>query len=360
MYAVVMAGGGGTRLWPVSRRHRPKQALQILGDQSLFQATVERLRPMISPERILVVTVQDQADLLRAQAQEIPTENFLIEPSPRGTASVIGLAAVELIKRDPGATMACLPADHFIRRDELFRDALQSASVLAERDYLVTLGVSPSGPETGYGYIEKGASLDVEGSIDAWQVQSFKEKPDVGLAGEYVLSGHYLWNAGIFVWKCRVILEEIARYMPDLSRALSEIEQADGDFMPAVESVWPGLRPETIDYGVMEKAEHVAMLDVGAIGWFDVGSWDRLFDLLKADTDGNVVVCERAELIDTKSSLVYQLRVPDAERIVALVGVEDLIVVDAGDAILVTSRGEAQRVRELVGILKANHEDGYL
>jgi mannose-1-phosphate guanylyltransferase len=359
-YAVVMAGGGGTRLWPVSRRNRPKQALKLIGDQSLFQATISRLLPLIPPVRVLVVTVEGQAELLRTQVRDIPAENFLIEPSPRGTAAVIGLAAVALVHKDPEAVMACLPADHFIREDERLQAALREAEGLARRGYLVSLGLKPTSPETGYGYLQKGPSLGVSDTFEAFEVESFKEKPDAELAVSYLRSGDYLWNAGIFVWRCSRILEEIDRWMPDLGKSLAEIAAADGDRQAVVERVWPKLQPQTIDYGVMEKADQVAMLELEDLGWWDVGSWDRLLELLPKDRNGNVVLAKAASMLETTNSLIYQSDTPAGARFVALVGVDDLIVVDVGDAVLVTSRDKAQMVRELVKRLEVDQEDRYL
>lgn len=360
LFAVVMAGGGGTRLWPVSRRRRPKQSLRLLGDETLFQATISRLLPLIPLERILVVTVAEQAELLASQVPDLGEGNFLIEPAPRGTASVIGLAAIELIRRDPGAVMACLPADHIIQEDQRLRDALSAAEVLADSDHLVTLGLEPARPDTGYGYIEKGEPLDMAGDFAAFGVRSFKEKPDADLANAYVASGQYLWNAGIFVWKAVTIRRAVDRWMPDLGETLAQIEGAAGDVRETVERVWPGLESETVDYGVMEKADHVATLEVAGLGWLDVGSWDKLFDVLPKDADGNVVIGDLVSMLESSGSLVYRYDKQDASRLVALVGVENVIVIDAGDAILVTSRAQAQKVRELVKVIESVQGERYL
>jgi mannose-1-phosphate guanylyltransferase len=360
LYAVIMAGGGGTRLWPLSRRHRPKQVLRLFGDRSLFQMTVARLLPIVPAERILVVTVADQVEFLREQGGELPAENFIIEPSPRGTASVVGLAAIELIRRNPDATMACLPADHFVQDDERLRGALNAAAQTAQQEYLVTLGLKPAAADAGYGYIEKGQALESAQGFNVFEVRSFKEKPSVELAERYVASGSYLWNAGIFVWRAEAILEKIGRLMPNLREALDEIANAEGDWTPAIERVWPDLETETIDYGVMEKAQRSAMVEAGDIGWWDVGSWDRLLDLLPKDSDGNVVLADDISLLDTSGSLVYQLKAAGEPRLVAIVGAENLIVVDAGDAVLVTSRDKASRVRDLVKRLEAGGEGRYL
>src|SRR5574339_828976 len=213
-YAVIMAGGGGTRLWPISRKERPKQLLPLLGQETLFQSTVRRLDNLFPPERILVVTVEEQARQMQIQAPEIPEENYLIEPSPRGTASVVALAAAVLKKRDPEASMAILTADHFIRNKDLFRYLIRTALQVAAKDYLVTLGITPTSPSTGYGYIEQGEPLEGEYRYPVYMVKRFREKPDHETAEQMLRSGTHSWNSGMFVWKADVILGELERQMP--------------------------------------------------------------------------------------------------------------------------------------------------
>ena len=283
LYAVIMAGGGGTRLWPVSRQGRPKQSLKIMGHQTLFQATVARLVGLTPPDRILVATVQDQAEQLREQAPAIPVGNFLLEPQPKGTASVIGLAAVEIQARDPEAIMVCLPADHFIGDSARFRESLEEASSIAAQGYLVSLGIRPTSAETGYGYLEAGSNLEGFGAFPASTVSSFKEKPDADLAREYVSSGRYFWNAGIFVWRAAVIVQEIERWMPELHAVLAAIAVGREDPQFDLNAAWGTLASQTIDYGVMEHSERSAMVAVEGLGWWDVGSWDRLLSVLPGD-----------------------------------------------------------------------------
>ena len=223
-YAVIMAGGGGTRLWPLSRKTKPKQMLPLVEEhKTLFQTTVERLMGLLPAERILVVTVAEQAEGLREQAPEIPAENFVMEPAPRGTASVVGLAAVTLRRRDPQAIMAVLPADHFIRNRDLFHLLIRVAVDVAEKDYLVTLGITPTYPATGYGYIQRGELIPERVIYPVYHVKKFKEKPDESHARTMLSTGDHSWNSGMFVWKTEAILAEIGRQMPGLKSALEQI-----------------------------------------------------------------------------------------------------------------------------------------
>lgn len=351
-YAIIMAGGGGTRLWPVSRSNRPKQLLPLIADETLFQTTVERLEGAFTPERICVVTVEGQAAELRRQAPRIPPENFLIEPAPRGTASVVGLAAAILHARDPQAVMCVLPSDHFIRNRDLFHLILRVAVDVARHDYLVTLGITPTYAATGYGYIQRGQPLPEDFGYPVYHVQRFKEKPGEGEAREMFRSGDHSWNSGMFIWKTERILAEINTQMPGLGAALERISAADAPHRSAViESVWHGLANETIDYGIMEKAQNVAVLPAGGLEWSDVGSWDSLFDVLMPDENGNIVFSSEHIALDTDKSLVYGNR---DGRLIVTIGVEDLIIVDSGDVLLVCNVNDAQKVRQVVSMLRAN------
>ncbi|MBI2331220.1 MAG: mannose-1-phosphate guanylyltransferase [Chloroflexi bacterium] len=227
-YAVIMAGGGGTRLWPLSRKDRTKQLLPLIGQETLFQSTVARLKELFPPERILVVTVEEQAQEMKEQVPELPEENYLIEPAPRGTASVVGLAAMALQKRDPQAAMAILPSDHFIRNVDLFHYLLKAAFDVAADDYLVTLGITPTMPSTAYGYIQQGTPLNGGYKYPVYTVQSFKEKPNDETAQQLLRMGGHSWNSGMFIWRADAILNEIDKEMPSLGKALKEIGSAWG------------------------------------------------------------------------------------------------------------------------------------
>ena len=358
-YAVIMAGGGGTRLWPVSRKNQPKQLLPLLGEETLFQSTVSRLLGEFPATRILVVTVEEQMREMRKQVPAIPEENYLIEPSPRGTASVVGLAAAVLKKRDPEAIMAVLPSDHFIRNQDLFHYLLRAAFDVARQNYLVTLGIAPLSPSIAYGYIQQGEHLDGEFKYPVYQVKGFKEKPDEKMAQEFVRSGGYSWNSGIFVWRVSVILAEIEKQMPALSSALSEISSVweTPKQIEVLRAHWRGLKAETIDYGVMERAENVAILPASGLGWNDVGSWDTLFDVLFPDMAGNVSVNAQHLALETNNTLVYGA---GNERLIVTIGLDDTVVVDSGDVLLICKADQAQKVREVVDHLKKHRQDKYL
>lgn len=358
-YAVIMAGGGGTRLWPLSRHDQPKQMLRLGGEESLFQMAVNRLRGLFAPDHIYVVTVAEQAALLQQQSPEIPAENYLLEPMPRGTASVVGYAAVAVRQRDPQGVMAILTADHFIQNQELFRDLLRSAYQVAQDGYLVTLGIDPTFAATGYGYVQQGALLGAYGGHEAFRVVRFKEKPGEEQAREFVESGDHFWNSGMFIWRVDRILEEFANNMPDLMAGLNEIAAAwNGEKRAEViHTVWPQIKTQTIDYGIMEKAAQVAMLPARGLGWSDVGSWDSIFDVLPSDENGNIILGAQHFGLETSNSLICAER-PD--RMIVTIGTSDLVIVDTGNAILVCPRDKAQKVREVVNALKAAGQHQYL
>ncbi len=358
-YAVIMAGGGGTRLWPVSRKEKPKQLLPLLGKETLFQSTVNRLEKLFPPERILVVTVAEQAQEMQVQVPAIPLENYLIEPAPRGTASVVALAASVLKKRDPEAMMAILTSDHFIRDKDLFRYLIRAAFDVASKGYLVTLGITPTFPSTGYGYIEQGEPLDGDYKYPVYEVKRFKEKPDQETAEQLLRAGDHSWNSGMFIWKVDTILAEIERQMPDLSKAVGEIAAAwdTPDAEQVLYSHWQGLKPQTIDYGIMEKAERVAVLPAGGLGWSDVGSWESLFEVLFPDMNGNVPVNTQHLLVDTHNTLVYGR---NDERLIVTIGLDDVVVVDAGDVLMICKTDQSQKVRDVVEHLKKHNQEKYL
>jgi mannose-1-phosphate guanylyltransferase len=342
-YAVIMAGGIGTRLWPLSRRDTPKQSLKLVGERTMFQNAVDRVLPLFGPDHIRVVTGAGQAESLARQAPELPRANFVIEPEGRGTAPCIGLVAIHLRQHDSSATIAVLTADQVIQDAEQFRRVLAATEKVARMGWLVTLGITPTSPSTGYGYIEQGERLETVEGYDVFRVSRFTEKPDRDKAIQMVASGRYSWNSGMFIWQVDRILEEFRRQMPDLYDQLENIGAAMGtsQYEAKLRAVWAQVKKETIDYGVMEGANDVAVVPVD-IGWSDVGSWTSLGDLLPRDQDGNAIVGPHMG-IDTRDTLVF-----GSTRLIATIGLEGMIIVDTEDALLVCPRGHEQGVREIV------------
>jgi mannose-1-phosphate guanylyltransferase len=358
-YAVIMAGGGGTRLWPVSRKKSPKQMLRIIGNQSLFQLAVERLSNLFPPERIFVVTLAEQASELHMECPEVPVENYLIEPAPRGTASVVGLAASYIKHKDSAAVMAVLTADHIIENQELFQQLLTTAFEIACKEYLVTLGIEPTYPSTGYGYIESGKLLTGKFKIPPYEVKRFIEKPDEQKARQFISDGGYYWNSGMFIWKVERILEEFDLQMPILKETLDLLYSVmdSPDYDELLNREWPSITPQTIDYGIMEKATKVIVLPTKGLQWSDVGSWDSLLDFLKRDDNGNVIIGDKQITLDTKNSILYQSK---SDRLVVTIGLDDIVIIDTGDALLVCKRGETQKVRKIVELLKQSKMQEFL
>jgi mannose-1-phosphate guanylyltransferase len=361
-YAVIMAGGGGTRLWPMSRKSRPKQSLRLIEDRPLFKIAIDRISSLIPLKRILVVTVEEQAELLREIVPELPSINYLLEPSPKGTASVVGLAATYLNNLDPESVMAVLTADHFIKNEEQFLLLLKAAYEIAKKDNLVTLGISPTYASTGYGYIHRGKELGQIDGFHYYQSLGFREKPPVEVAEKYIESGNYSWNSGMFIWKSSRILAEIDRYMPELAKGLTIIRSSFNtpDQSAVLAKEWEQLKRETVDYGIMEKAERVVVFPAEDLGWTDIGSWDRMFEILKPDESGNIVLSDSSILIDTSGSMVVKDELKAQDRLIALMGVDNLVVIDAGDVVLVCSRDRAEEVRTIVKMLSDQGMESYL
>ena len=344
MHAVIMAGGVGTRFWPRSRKRRPKQLLPIAGAASMIRLTVERLRSRIDPQAILVVTQADQADAMRRELPEVPPENVLVEPCGRNTAPCIGLAAAVMRARGAGQqTMWVLPADHVVREVDTFRAVLGAGDALVvAQDRLVTLGIRPSRPETGYGYIQMGAESTVVDGQRFGRVTRFVEKPDLAVARELVTDARYLWNSGMFAWRADRIRSELDRHVPELAVGLDVLEAAYGtpDWEARLNEAYPSFPSISIDYGVLERATDVWVAPV-EFGWSDVGSWASLAELREADVHGNVLSAGSVAL-DAQRTIVEA-----GERTVVVLGVSDLIVVDAGDAVLVCHRDRAQQVGKI-------------
>ncbi len=360
IYPVVMAGGSGTRFWPLSRRDRPKQFLPLAGDTPLLAATIARLPPLARPRDTYVVCGPAHAAGARRMLRQLPAENFIVEPCARNTAPCVGLAALHVAARDPKGLVAMLPADHHIARPKAFREAVGAAAELAGKGAIATIGIRPSRPETGYGYLKVGPRLAARGKPKgrepAHKVERFVEKPDVVTAARYLADGGYLWNSGIFVFRADVILEEIRRAMPVLGEQLDAIQRSLGTpaYKRTLRRVFPDCPSISIDYGVMEKSKRIAVVPAD-FGWSDVGSFAALSDVRATDHLGNVAQGD-ALVIDGRNNVV----VADGKRPVAVVGIEDVIVVDAGDAVLVCRRDRAQDVRKAVEELSRRGRDEVL
>ncbi|MBQ0903004.1 mannose-1-phosphate guanylyltransferase [Micromonospora sp. U21] len=362
LYAVIPAGGSGTRLWPLSRAGHPKFLHPLTGSNaSLLQATVARLAPLTTPDRILVVTGAAHVAAVARQLTGLPEENILVEPSPRDSCAAIALAAAVIALRDPDAVMGSFAADHLIGDPESWVRTVREAVHGAEQGMLMTVGITPTRPETGYGYLETGDPTE----DTPWRpVAEFKEKPAAEVAEAYVRSGRHLWNASMFVWRVDVFLAELLRQQPALHAGVTAIAAAWGtpEQDDVFGTVWPTLPKISVDYAVMEGAATTGRVATvpGDFGWNDVGDFHTLGEVLPADASGNVVLGTDAKpgvLLRDSSNLVV---VPQSGRLVAALGVRDLIVVDTPDAVLVCPRDRAQDVKALVDELKERGEEGYV
>lgn len=356
-YALIMAGGGGTRLWPLSRRNRPKQMLPLVEDRTMFQISVERLSPLLPPERIFVVTGADQAEALQASTPQVPPQNFITEPFGMNTGPAVGLGTVHIQQRDPEAVIAVLTADQHIADKARLRAVLAASAELAREGYIVTLGITPGFPATGYGYIQRGAPLTPVGEFQAYRADRFTEKPDLETAIAFLQSGLYSWNSGMFIFQAGQIMREYARQQPQLYGLLRAIQSAVGrpDYQDVLHEKWPQMPRISIDYAVMEGAQNMVVIPV-EMGWSDIGSWETLYDVLAHDADGNAARGNgRGHIhLGTRNTLVY------SDRRVVTIGLEDLIIVDTDDVLFVCRRDRSQDVREVVDRLKAAGEDDLL
>jgi mannose-1-phosphate guanylyltransferase len=351
-YGVIMAGGGGTRFWPLSRKERPKQLLNLSGRDLMINETLDRLALSVPRENMFIVTNVLQTELMIKEiGQRLPSNHILAEPAARNTTACIGYAAMEILKKYGDGIMCILPSDHFIKDEKKFSDVLDAAMHLAEEtDALITIGIQPTYAATGYGYIKMKEKIE-NYSI----VEEFVEKPDKETAEMYLENGDYLWNSGMFIWKASTILNYIKRLLPDVYQCLEKIGDAMGTAQEreVIEKVYPEIPKISIDYGIMERADNVLVLK-GDFGWNDIGSLDMLALMKESDQDGNVrygeTLCE-----DSRNCIVY-----GTNQLIATVGVEDLIIVQTKDAVLICQKERAQDVKTVVEQLTEQGRERYL
>ena len=353
-YGLILAGGRGTRFWPRSRRSHSKQVLRFTGDRSMIQQTVDRLSPVIPPDRLWVLTNDHlRAEILR-QLPEVPKSQILAEPTQRNTAPAIGLAAHILQSIDPSAVMGVFPSDHVIAKPARYLQFVRPALRAAADGKIVVLGVQARWPETGYGYIEFPKNVRA-GSREAVALRGFREKPDLKTARRYVKAGNFYWNAGMFFWKTSVLLNALREYLPKTATLLASLPDfANRRFHPKLTEVFPHCENISIDYAVLEKSPHVVGFATDDFGWNDVGSWNAVYELLARDENGNVF---RGEALARSSGGNY---VDAPGKLVALLGVKDLVVIDTPDALLVADRSRSQEVGDLVKELEKQRRDELL
>lgn len=346
IHAVIMAGGAGTRFWPASRRLRPKQLLALAGDEALIRQAVERVMPLCGPERVWIATGAHLVEATLAMLPELSRGQLLVEPAARNTAPCIGWAAHVIARTDPDAVVMALPSDHHIADLPGYRAALEVAVASARRGIITTIGIKPTHPETGFGYIE----AELRSGI-VWSAIRFVEKPERARAEAFLAAGTFFWNAGMFIFRAGDMVRAIAEHLPELARGLAAIDAAAraGDESAVLAEIFPTLPAVSIDVGVMEKMEQLAMVP-GDFGWGDLGSWLSLSELASKDEAHNSGP-PGAIFVDSANNHVSDLRARGAKRVIALCGVRDLVVVETDDALLIVHRDEAQRVRDVVAEL---------
>jgi len=355
LHAVIMAGGSGTRFWPQSTGAHPKQFLNIFGDRTMLQETVDRIKPLVSADRVWVITNDKYVGLVQEQLPDVPTNNIVGEPVGKNTAPCVAAAATLIQEKDPDGTMVVLPADHLIGKPKTFLSILETAKAKAqEPGALVTIGIKPDHPETGYGYIEfdEDTSKEIK-SHPVKMVNQFREKPDIETAKEFIESGNFLWNSGMFIWKASTILEKFQQHLPTIFDEVEKLKSSVGtaNQKEAVDEFYYGCTSISIDYGIMEQADSVYVVP-GSFEWNDVGSWRAVYDLRAKDEDGNVIQTNTSATADAKNNLIQSR----SDKLIALVGVENLAVVETDNAILVCDLDSSQGVKKVVNKLRKDDE----
>lgn len=351
-YAVILAGGVGSRFWPFSRELEPKQFMKIIGEASLLQSTVERVKGQVCPKNIFIVTNNIYFYEVKAQVAKfgIPDENIILEPQGRNTAPAVGLCAKLISRIDKDAVLVVLPSDHYIKNLGNFKSTLRKAIACAKDNFLVTLGIKPNAPSTGYGYIKAGVRFQVPGSrFSACRVKKFLEKPAIDKAKRYFKDKNYYWNSGMFVWKASVFLEEVKKYLPKLYANLQMINSVND-----IPKVWPRIDSVSVDYGIMEHSKRIALI-ASNFYWTDLGNWDALSEIFPKDKKGNITNGDTLNL-DSRGVCVFS----KGNRLVSTIGIKDTVIADTPDALLVCDRSKTQEVKKLVGMMKSLNRKEHL
>lgn len=358
MKLIILAGGSGTRLWPVSRKNSPKQTQPILGEETLLQRTYSRLRAGFHARDIYLATNEAQAKLIRKQIKELPLKNYVIEPARRDTAAAIGLALIKIYKQDPEAIIININSDHYVKNEKRYLEIIKLAEKAIESapHYGVLIGVNPTYPETGYGYIKMGDEAGVFGGVKIFSIAEFKEKPSLEKAREYCEKWEYLWNIGCFAWRADTLLALYKKYLPATYRSLMKIHGAlgTGREKAVIKKEFLKIRPISMDYGIVEKAERLFVIPAD-FGWADVGHWRTVKDVLAAKAEDSITKGKVVQ-IDGRGNLVYSY----SGKLIALAGVENMVVIETKDAILVCPAAKAQDVKKLVEKLKEEGLEEYL
>lgn len=356
-YAVILAGGGGTRLWPKSRKANPKHLLNLFGDQSMLQMTFNRITPLIPPERILVVTLQDYSADIQKQLPNLPSANIIAEPQAKNTAMAMGVAAAFIDQKDPKGVVIYLAADHLIEDEEKFRqNTLLALETAAKKEVIVAIGINPKFAHTGLGYIKMGSELPDSSGV--YEGLGFKEKPDLETAEQFLSSGNYLWNANIYCWSTKTIKDAFTKYAPDIATGLNQISEAinQENEQQVLARVYQEVSNVQIDHAISEKVDNLVVIP-GDFGWNDVGDWKVVYDMQTKDAQGNVIIKNQADIfnISTQGSLIES-----SNKLIVTIGLTDLVIIDTPDALLICAKNATQQVKKAVEILKEQNKEEYL
>ena len=356
LYTLIMAGGSGTRFWPRSRVAKPKQYLKLFGEESLLQSTIRRFESFTDTDNIYIVSNKNQAEVLEEQTPSLPKENLIYEPVGKNTLPCIGLAAMFAEKENPNGIMVVSPSDHLINNDELFRDTVLAASKIAEeKNGIVTIGITPTYPATGYGYVQTAENITGNDKINQFKVERFVEKPDETTATQYLDEGGFYWNSGLFIFKVSVFLDAVKKFAPELYADLRKIQADFGNptYEQTLNTIYRAVESISVDYGIMEHAKNIYLVE-GNFDWNDLGSWESVYQVDKKDENGNVQNGE-AILLESKNSYIHA-----DDAMVAVIGLEDVVVVQEGNAILVCKRDNTKQVKKVVEQLKSEGKMNFL